>query len=85
MTLDNTIKCMGREYRLISKGSQGSGEMYVFREIIHKGNGGIEELSDECKIFQVYRNNGRISVDSYNKSSRLVPKLKSLILNNFLN
>ena len=78
MTLDNNLKYDGKEYKLISRQLQGIGEMYVFREITGKINE-IEELKEECKIFQVYRNNGSMKIDAYNNSRHLRHFLKRFI------
>ena len=78
MTLDNTIMFEGKEFKLTSRQSQGCGEMYVFREIINNG------LSEDCKIFQVYKNNGAgMEIIPYNDSKYLIPYLKEFIEKGF--
>ena len=78
MTIDMTLKFDGKKYRYTGKSGCGAGEMYVFREIFREN--GTEKLSDGCKIFQVYRNNGAgIEIVPFNESAHLVPCLKKLI------
>ena len=82
MTIDENLKYGGKEYKLISRQPQGAGTMYVFREIIGKINE-TEELKEECKIFQVYRNNGSMKIDAYNNSRHLRPCLERFIKRNW--
>lgn len=90
MSLDNTIKYNGKEFKLTSRQPQGIGEMLVFREIKNRHASIIDdkELSEDCKIFQVYRNNGDFEIDSYNNSRHLIPSLKRFLkkeMSRFLN
>jgi len=73
MTIDDTIKFNGTEFRLISRVAMGCGEMFCFREVI---NG---ELSDYCKLFQVYPNHGGAQIVAYNNSSDLVPYFRKFL------
>jgi hypothetical protein len=78
MTLNDTLKFDGKKYKHTGKSGCGAGELYVFREIFHEN--GSERLSDECKIFQVYRNNGsEIEIIPFNDSAHLIPYLKELL------
>ena len=78
MTLDNILKFDGKEYRHTGKSGCGAGDLYIFREILHEN--GSEKLSDECKMFQVYRNNGaEIEIIPFNDGAHLIPCLKELL------
>ena len=78
MTLDDTLKFDGKEYRHTGKSGCGAGELYTFREILHEN--GSEKLSAYCKMFQVYRSNGsEIEIIPFNDSAHLIPCLKELL------
>ena len=79
MNLDDNLKYGGKEYKMTSRQSQGAGIMYVFREIKKRSEFDIIELSEECKIFQVYGSNGDMKIDAYNQGAHLAPYLKRFI------
>ncbi|MEM2956256.1 MAG: hypothetical protein QW041_01630 [Candidatus Pacearchaeota archaeon] len=78
MISDINIGYGRKKYKMTSKQAQGTGVMYIFSEIKSR-NKEAEELSNECKIFQVYRYNGKIKIDAYNQSNHLVSSLEKLI------
>ena len=79
MTIDSIIKYGRKEYKMTSRQSQGAGMMYFFREIMKRSEFEVIELSEECKIFQVYGSNGDMEIDAYNQSSHLVPRFRRFI------
>lgn len=66
-------------YKLVNKRTCGSGEMFCIKEINDEGN-----LSEDYKMIQIYRKNGKIEMMFFNDSEWLEPYLKKFLKKNKL-
>ncbi len=72
---ENIVTTPRGTYKLVNRMPCGLGEMFCIKEINDEGN-----LSEDYRMIQIYRENGKIEMMFFNDSGWLKPYLKKFLI-----